>query len=92
MVQDREPIRELEQVRHVTANYLYLQGLRFVPLSIYVLFSAVAGPHGLGVVPLQQADWLNLGFLVIVLLSTYAAHAYYQQNFGQVRMLPAASG
>src|SRR5215213_3826303 len=74
----------LHEVRAVTANYFFWQGLRWVPLG--VVLCVVAATHAGHWVPGVLRDWGLWPLLVTALwLSTSVLGRYYRRAFGDVR-------
>jgi hypothetical protein len=74
----------LHEVRAVTANYFFWQGLRWVPMGVVlcVMAAALTGDW----VPGVLRDWGIWPLLVTALwLSTSVLGRYYRRNFGDVR-------
>ena len=77
----------LEQVRAITANFFFWQGLRWVPLGLAVIIAALdlldPGLFGL------PGKVVSLVALVVALwISTTVLGGYYRRHFGRVRMDP----
>jgi hypothetical protein len=79
------PASDLEQVRAVTANYFFWQGLRWVPMGVALLGFAAALGAGTSI-PSAVRDWGLLPLLLVALwLSTSVLGRYYRRTFGQVQ-------
>ena len=86
-------MRSLERVRYVTKNYRILQGLRQVPIGIFLLMVAVFKSGFWPWYEGGQAVSFSLAMsLFLPLVLTVGAYAlisiYYKRNFGQVRHYP----
>jgi hypothetical protein len=74
----------LHEVRAVTANYFFWQGLRWVPMGVAlcVMAAALSGDW----VPRVFRDWGLWPLLLVALwLSTSVLGRYYRRTFGDVR-------
>ena len=77
-------VANLHEVRAVTANYFFWQGLRWVPLGVVLCFTA-AGLAG-DWVPRPVTDWGIWPLVVVAFwLSTSVLGRYYRRTFGDVR-------
>ena len=79
----------LAEIRAVTDNYFFWQGLRWVPLgSALLVMSLVLN----SVVPLPEAvqDWILIPVLGLALVASNAIGSYYRRSFGRVRGIPGA--
>jgi hypothetical protein len=75
---------ELTKIRFLAANYSKLQGLRIIPVGLFVLFTAIWDNAGL------QGDLSGLFYSLIgFVLLTWLADRYYVTAFGQVRQTTA---
>jgi hypothetical protein len=74
-----------DRIRSVTANHYQLQGLRLIPLGIYLLAVAVSAADWLSRLPVphSQPRWLGLAFC-LALLTAASATAYYRCRYGSV--------
>lgn len=80
---------DLHEVRAVTANYFFWQGLRWIPLGISLALAGVSSVTSTALPP-ALSRWGNLALLLIALwLSTSVLGGYYRRTFGQVRADPA---
>ncbi len=75
-------MQDLKRIRFVTANYAYLQGLKWVPYGVWVLLVV-----GLLLIPgrerwmLASAGVITVGAVLAILL----IQRYYNRTFGQAR-------
>ena len=80
-------MQTLKQVRSMTANYFYLQGLRFIPFGFTFLLLAAAQtgwwPSLAAIAPLPQLVVLAVAFALFKAISVYYDHTY-----GRVHSLP----
>ena len=83
------PVTDLQQVRAVTANYFFWQGLRWIPIGVALVFIAATYANGVALPPALKtwAMWPLL--LVAFWLSTSVLGAYYRRTFGEVQADPA---
>lgn len=83
-----------KKIRFVTANSHQLQGLRLVPIGLFLVFFGLftSGsldwlPLAIGVAPTSARarllTWIGLGFWLMIALAL-AAPAYYRQRYGSV--------
>jgi MFS family permease len=77
--QPKEMTYDLEQIRYVTQNYSNLQGLRLIPLGLWLLI--------VGLVTIEFAIPLLLAAWVL----TWLIGVYYNRSFGKVRSLTSPS-
>ena len=78
---------DLRRLRYVTERFPHLQGLRFVPLGIPFLFSALWRDGHLGWVPWTDgagARFWFLAMLAVALGCSFLAKAHYRRQFGDV--------
>jgi hypothetical protein len=89
---DRSPLetdpQRLERLRHVTANYRCMQGLRMVPFGLYLVLGALLKT-------VWRPSW---GFLaepipellgiILALVASWRIAAYYKRTYGDVQSLP----
>ena len=74
---------ELAKIRFMAANYSKLQGLRVIPVGLFVLFTAMWNNAGL------QGDLSGLFYSLIgFALLTRLADRYYVTAYGQVQQTP----
>ena len=77
-------MRRLERVKYVTKNYRTLQGLRQVPIGIFLLAVAISNS---GIWPWYTV-WKpvsDLCVLALMLVGHALVGVYYKKNFGQVQ-------
>src|SRR3954465_15047934 len=76
-----------DRIRFVTANFSQLQGLRWIPLSLYLIALAASVGGQLswlpGDGPDSQARWLGLMFCA-ALIAAAGATSYYRHRYGAV--------
>ena len=74
---------DLDRVRAVTANFFFWQGLRWVPLGVMLMVSALA-PRSPALKP-----WVSIGMFVLLAvagwLSVSVLGRYYAQAYGRVQ-------
>ena len=85
---ETDPQRRLERLRHVTANYRCMQGLRMVPFGLYLAFGALLKTiwrpdSGLLSEPIPEL----LG-ITLALIASWRIAAYYKRTYGDVQSLP----
>jgi hypothetical protein len=79
---------DLREVRAVTANYFFWQGLRWVPMGLALLATGAAF-IARDALPRAVREWGPLLLILIALwLSTSVLGRYYRRTFGQVRADP----
>ncbi len=83
-------MQDLKQIRFVSANFIFLQGLRMVPLGLMLLFVTlwenffVYGKGGE-----RSVDWFVVFTGLIVFLGLFfLIDRYYSRTFGKVRPAP----
>ena len=82
------PVTDLQQVRAVTANYFFWQGLRWVPVGVVLVFIA-AGLANEIMLPPAVKNWAVWPLLLFALwLSTSVLGGYYHRTFGEVQADP----
>jgi hypothetical protein len=93
-------MKDPNKIRFIAANYATLQGLRIVPLGVFVLLAALLSnylwAHGLALVPLWQRGVVEfakysaiLGVLMVSMtVSLVLIEKYYFRNFGKVHRTP----
>ncbi len=76
-----------DRIQFVTANFSQLQGLRVIPLGMYLLAVAASAAGWLfwlpGASPHAQGRWLGAAFCV-ALVSAVVASAYYRCRYGSL--------
>jgi hypothetical protein len=76
-----------DKIQFVTANFSQLQGLRLIPLGLYLLAVAASGAGWLFWLPggssHAQERWLGAAFCV-ALVSAVVAGAYYRSRYGSL--------
>ena len=83
-------MQNLQQVRYVTSNYHYLQGLRLVPFALFAIAQGALGGDWL-----DTPDWLHgwipfaIG-LALAFLGYRMIGTYYDRTFGHVERAPGA--
>jgi hypothetical protein len=74
----------LREIRAVTANYFFWQGLRWIPMGVALMFTAATLAPGLAM-PAAMRTWVTLPLVAVALwLSTSVAGSYYRRTFGAV--------
>lgn len=82
------PATDLREVRAVTANYFFWQGLRWVPMGVALVAIGMA-LVARNTVPRGLREWGLWPIMLIALwLSTSVLGRYYRRTFGQVRADP----
>ena len=85
---DGDVRRRLERVRHVTANYRCMQGLRMVPFGLYLVLSALTKtvwwPDG----PFLREPVPEVVGIVLALIAAQRIARYYARTYGDVQSLP----
>jgi hypothetical protein len=71
-----------DPVRFVTANYYQLQGLRLVPLGVFLLILAASAAGWFQWLP-HERRWLAAAF-GLTLLGSVAGTGYYRRRYGSV--------
>jgi hypothetical protein len=80
------PASDLRRIHAVTDNFFFWQGLRWVPMGIALMVSALSMMPGVPI-PKGIRPWVGLPFIVVALwLSTSVLGRYYARHFGRVRM------
>jgi hypothetical protein len=76
-------MQDLKRIRFVTANYSYLQGLKWVPYGIWVLLLLASL-----LVP-KQASWASWGLILLItvgaILAILLIQRYYNRAFGRAQ-------
>jgi hypothetical protein len=76
-----------DRIRFVTANFSQLQGLRWIPLSFYLIALAASAAGQLwwlpGKDPHTEGRWLGVAFCV-ALIAAVGATSYYRRRYGAV--------
>src|SRR5205823_5398936 len=76
------------QVRALTANYFFWQGLRWIPMGFALVLVAATLAGGTGL-PLMVRRWAMWPLMLLALwLSTSVLGRYYHRTFGDVRADP----
>jgi hypothetical protein len=79
------PAADLREVRAVTGNYFFWQGLRWVPIGASLIFLAASLLHP-ALLPAPLWPWGGSLVLAVALwLSTSVLGRYYHRTFGDVR-------
>ena len=82
------PAANLREVRAVTANYFFWQGLRWVPMGVALVLLAV-GLLESAALPSAVREWGLWPLMIVALwLSTSVLGRYYRRTFGQVSADP----
>jgi hypothetical protein len=71
----------LKQIRYVTQNYSSLQGLKLLPLGLWLLFISLFT---------SELRWV-ISTLLLAIVLTWLVGIYYNRQFGQVRSLSSPS-
>ena len=75
---------DLREIRAVTANYFFWQGLRWIPMGVALMFVAASLAPGVAL-PAGVHRWGTLPLMLLALwLSTSVAGAYYRRTLGTV--------
>jgi hypothetical protein len=75
---------DLHEIRAVTANYFFWQGLRWIPMGVALMFTAATLSPGLAI-PHPVRAWVTVPLLLAAFwLSTSVAGSYYCRTFGTV--------
>ena len=76
-----------DRIRFVTGNFSQLQGLRWIPLGLYLIALAASAMGQLswlpGDGPTSEARWLGVAFCV-GLIGAVGATSYYRRRYGTV--------
>ena len=79
----------LRRIHHVTDNFFFWQGLRWIPMGVALLAFAVASSPRVPVPPTLRA-WIALPvFGLAIWLSSSVLGRYYARHFGRVRGDPS---
>ena len=82
-------IDPLEQVRAVTANFFFWQGLRWVPMGLALLVVTwILGAHTS--TPKSWQTPLLIAVMIAALAASAAAGRWYDRAYGRVRGIPGA--
>jgi hypothetical protein len=84
----RDRDAHLRLVRDVTANFLFWQGLRWVPMGAALIVLAVVTAPAVPLPESARDVILVIAMLLGLWLSTTVAGAYYRRTFGSVRDIP----
>ncbi len=79
-------MQRLKYLRHITANYFCMQGLRMVPFGIVLIITAVSSPEWWP----ELANWAPLPHLVgiaIAFVLFKVIGGYYERTFGHVQSM-----
>jgi hypothetical protein len=76
-------MNNLERIRAVTANFYLLQGLRLVPIGLWLMAA------GSGLLGAPGNCTLALPALLVTMALYWAAGRYYERNFGRVERAAA---
>ena len=80
-------MKNMKEIRFVATNYLNLQGLRTIPVSL-LLILVVLWANG-SKYPISAAGWLTLIIEVVVMAAAYfGIGQYYRHAFGQIKRTP----
>lgn len=85
-------MHDLKQIRFVSANFLFLQGLRMIPLGLMLLFVTLWENANGGKGGARSVDWavVLIGLAVFFTLYFLIDH-YYSRTFGKVRPTPESA-
>ena len=79
----------LRRIHDVTDNFFFWQGLRWIPLGVALLGTAVTLSPGVPI-PAPLRSWILLPFFGLALwLSSSVLGRYYARHFGRVRADPS---
>ena len=80
---------DLQQVRSLTANYFFWQGLRWIPIGVVLVFVGATSADGIPL-PALIKYWAIWPLLLLALwLSTSVLGGYYDRTFGKVQADPS---
>src|SRR5678815_5112765 len=83
----RQIMPNLQNIRFVTANYSYLQGLKFLPLGV-AMFGVALWANGLRGPARDLRLLVPLGLVIGLALTIVLIARYYAQTFGHVKRTP----
>jgi heme/copper-type cytochrome/quinol oxidase subunit 3 len=85
---DDDAARRLERLRHVTANYRCMQGLRMVPFGLYLVLWSLTKTVWWPASPALQEPIPDVVGITLALIAASWIGRYYARTYGEVQSLP----